>query len=164
MLNKPQCSAAWGKQGQLPWSAYQQQQQQIQSRGSSIPGYESGRCGHGVSLPQSAWPPLQVQQHQNQHPQRNNASMRPILPNGSNIKRECAGTGVFLPRRYTNPAPEPRKKAGTNGNSLNFETQLFVIRTVLFQFGTILFNMCLNYRLPNCSAPSQGSSGPQLEL
>ncbi|ONI24491.1 hypothetical protein PRUPE_2G243200 [Prunus persica] len=112
VLNKPQCSAAWGKQGQLPWSAYQQQQQQIQSRGRSIPGYESGRCGHGVSIPQSAWPPLQVQQHQNQHPQRNNASVRPILPNGSNIKRECAGTGVFLPRRYSNPAPEPRKKAG----------------------------------------------------
>ncbi|XP_050117074.1 uncharacterized protein LOC126594518 [Malus sylvestris] len=106
----------------LPWSAQPQQQpqqhhQQIQTRGRNTAGYE--RCGHGVNLPQSAWPPLQVQHqhqhhHQNQQPQHhNNAAVRPVLPNGSNIKRECAGTGVFLPRRYTNPAPpEPRKKAG----------------------------------------------------
>lgn len=29
------------------------------------------------------------------------------------IKRECAGTGVFLPRRYHNTTPESRKKSGT---------------------------------------------------
>ncbi|KAM1780189.1 hypothetical protein ACFX12_041483 [Malus domestica] len=120
----------------LPWSAQPHQpaqlhpqhnhQQQIQNRGRNIVGYE--RCEHGVNFPQSTWPPLQVQhnhhhhhlhhQHphhqQSQQPQRHtNAAVRPVLPNGSNIKRECAGTGVFLPRRYSNPSPpEPRKKAG----------------------------------------------------
>ncbi|XP_004307591.1 PREDICTED: uncharacterized protein LOC101311909 [Fragaria vesca subsp. vesca] len=98
-----QCSAPWGKSMKLNnWSAQQQQQQQIQSRGRNIVGYESGRC-------QSAWPPLQAQQ---QHPHRNT---RPVLPNGSNVKRESTGTGVFLPRRYSNPSPTPeppRKRAG----------------------------------------------------
>ncbi|XP_061998451.1 uncharacterized protein LOC133715809 [Rosa rugosa] len=111
-----QCSAApWGKPVKLNWSAQQQQQQQqIQNRGRNIGVYESGRCAHGVSLPQSqnAWPPLQAQHQNQQHPHRNT---RPVLPNGSNVKRESTGTGVFLPRRYSNPNPTPeppRKRAG----------------------------------------------------
>ncbi|KAJ0101833.1 hypothetical protein Patl1_06488 [Pistacia atlantica] len=35
------------------------------------------------------------------------------FPGGSGgVKRECAGTGVFLPRRYGNNPPDSRKKSG----------------------------------------------------
>ncbi|XP_050386523.1 uncharacterized protein LOC126802857 [Argentina anserina] len=106
-----QCSSPWGKPMKLNWSA---QQQQIQNRRRNIVGFESARCGHGMSSPQSqnAWPPLQAQHQKQQQPHRNT---RLVLPNGSNVKRESTGTGVFLPRRYTNPIPTPeppRKRAG----------------------------------------------------
>ncbi|EXC07560.1 hypothetical protein L484_005867 [Morus notabilis] len=117
-----QCGSAWGRQVKVGWSASAQQQQQqshyqqqqIQNRGRNC-GYENGRCGRPLNLPQSAWPPLQVQnqnQNQNQqhHPSRP-AGMGGVFAGGSTVKKECAGTGVFLPRRYTNP-PEPRKKSG----------------------------------------------------
>lgn len=63
-----------------------------------------------LGLPLSAWPPLQAQaQAQAQaHP------MPPTPPMFVGPKRECTGTGVFLPRRVTTPN-EPRKKS--DGNS-----------------------------------------------
>ena len=95
--------------------ATQQQREpqlQTQSRVRSTNGYESGRSGaRPLGLPQSAWPTLQAQQ-QNQVPNPNGSSIRAgVLLSGSNtsVKRECAGTGVFLPRRYSNP-PDSRKK------------------------------------------------------
>ncbi|KAF2318996.1 hypothetical protein GH714_012289 [Hevea brasiliensis] len=36
--------------------------------------------------------------------------MRAVFLGGSGVKRECAGTGVFLPRRYGNP-PDSKKKS-----------------------------------------------------
>lgn len=97
---QPQCSSPWGKPVKHNWSA---EQQQIQNRGRNIVG-----CGGHLPQSQNAWPPLQAQLH----PHRNT---RPVLPNGSNVKRESTGTGVFLPRRYSNPTPAPeppRKRAG----------------------------------------------------
>ncbi|KAE8678557.1 Adenine nucleotide alpha hydrolases-like superfamily protein isoform 1 [Hibiscus syriacus] len=52
----------------------------------------------------SAWPPLQQQQPQ---PPKE-SGMRAVFLDSSTGKRECAGTGVFLPRR--NGTAEPRKK------------------------------------------------------
>ncbi|KAM4093884.1 hypothetical protein ACB094_06G153000 [Castanea mollissima] len=114
---KPQCSSIWGRQQVKVGLATQQQREpqmqiQTQSRVRSTNGYESGRSGaRPLGLPQSAWPSLQAQQ-QNQVPNPNGSSMRAgVLLSGSNtsVKRECAGTGVFLPRRYSNP-PDSRKK------------------------------------------------------
>ena len=112
---KPQCSSIWGRQQVKVGLATQQQREpqiQTQSRVRSTNGYESGRSGaRPLGLPQSAWPSLQAQQ-QNQVPNPNGSSLRAgVLLNGSNasVKRECVGTGVFLPRRYSNP-PDSRKK------------------------------------------------------
>ncbi|KAM6598681.1 hypothetical protein CsatA_018290 [Cannabis sativa] len=81
----------------------------VQNRGRNN-GYENGRCGRALNLSQSAWPSLQVQ-NQNQLPNR--PAMGAAAPHtGSGAKRECAGTGVFLPRRYSNP-PESRKKSAS---------------------------------------------------
>ncbi|XVE52586.1 hypothetical protein DITRI_Ditri02bG0133600 [Diplodiscus trichospermus] len=113
---KPQCGAVLGRQVKATsnWEAQlqqQQQRQQIQSRTrSNVVG------GRPLGMPQSSWPPLQVQsqQLQQQPPQQNSVSgMRAMVIGGSgNVKRECAGTGVFLPRRYGSNPPEPRKKSG----------------------------------------------------
>ncbi|KAK7828058.1 hypothetical protein CFP56_030562 [Quercus suber] len=112
---KPQCSSIWGRQQVKVGLATQQQREpqiQTQSRVRSTNGYESGRSGaRPLGLPPSAWPSLQAQQ-QNQVSNPSGSSMRAgVLLSGSNtsVKRECAGTGVFLPRRYSNP-PDSRKK------------------------------------------------------
>uniref|UniRef100_A0A803P1R8 TIP41-like protein n=1 Tax=Cannabis sativa TaxID=3483 RepID=A0A803P1R8_CANSA len=135
---KPQGANAWGRQVKACWSAQAQAQvqvqaqaqaqahahaqqqnqhyfhQQVQNRGRNN-GYENGRCGRALNLSQSAWPSLQVQ-NQNQLPNR--PAMGAAAPHtGSGAKRECAGTGVFLPRRYSNP-PESRKNQALN---LSFE-------------------------------------------
>lgn len=127
-LLKPQCPSVWGKQQvKVGWQAqpqrqhprlqtqshFQHQQQQIQSKGTSVVGYENGRCVRPLGIPQSAWPPLQVQpnQQQQQPQQHSNAGMRAVFLGGSGVKRECTGTGVFLPRRYGNP-PDSKKKSG----------------------------------------------------
>ncbi|XP_044460851.1 uncharacterized protein LOC123192383 [Mangifera indica] len=93
------------------WST-QPQPQQIQSKARSVV-YENARCGRSVVLSQAAWPPLQVQQHQHQQPQHSASAMKPVFLGGSaGVKRECAGTGVFLPRRYVNNPCDSRKKSG----------------------------------------------------
>lgn len=109
---RQQCSSIWERQQvKTNWQAqpqfHQHQHQQVQSRGRDV-RYEDGRCGRPLGLPQSAWPPLQVHP-QNQH--SSSAGMRAVFLGGSGVKRECAGTGVFLPRRYGNP-PDPKKKSG----------------------------------------------------
>ncbi|KAL5733120.1 hypothetical protein ACOSP7_032459 [Xanthoceras sorbifolium] len=126
-----------GRQQQVrpTWVAPQQQQQsvlQIQNKLARIDvvGYpENTRsCGGGggggggrpLGLSQSAWPPLQVQQQQPQpvvQQQHTSSGMRAVFLGGSagggGVKRECAGTGVFLPRRYgNNNPPDSRKKSG----------------------------------------------------
>ncbi|XP_021760133.1 type-2 histone deacetylase 1-like [Chenopodium quinoa] len=61
-----------------------------------------------LGLPPSAWPTLQQVQAQNQaHPM-------PPQPMFVGPKRECNGTGVFLPRSVTTTPSVPRKKADGN--------------------------------------------------
>ncbi|CAK7325777.1 unnamed protein product [Dovyalis caffra] len=102
---KQQCSSIWERQqAKANWQTQPQlhhhhhHHQQIQSRGRNV-GYENGRCGRPLGLPQSAWPPLQVNP-QNQH--SNSAGMRAVFLGGSGVKRESAGTGcstVLLPAK-----------------------------------------------------------------
>ncbi|KDO69241.1 hypothetical protein CISIN_1g015817mg [Citrus sinensis] len=91
--------------------AQSQRLQQIQPKARNF-GHVNGRCGQ--QQPQSAWPPLQAQQHQ-QKPQQ----QRPVFVPGSGcVRRGCAGTGVFLPRRYgniNNPYDSRKKSGSPNG-------------------------------------------------
>ncbi|KAK1562108.1 hypothetical protein Q3G72_006393 [Acer saccharum] len=66
--------------------------------------------GRPLGLSPSAWPPLQQQLPTTQQQQQQNGSgMRAVFLGAPGAKRECAGTGVFLPRRINTPA-ETRKK------------------------------------------------------
>ncbi|KAG6728696.1 hypothetical protein I3843_02G164900 [Carya illinoinensis] len=111
---KPQPEASiWGRQDQMKlcWSAEQnlQEPEQIHSRVRNT-GFESGRCGRPLSVPQPAWPSLHAQPKK-QPSSHSGSSMRAVFRGGSGVKRDCAGTGVFLPRRYSS-APDIRKKSG----------------------------------------------------
>ncbi|XP_054784348.1 uncharacterized protein LOC129291158 [Prosopis cineraria] len=77
----------------------------VSGRNSEISGPRS-TCH--VSFPSPAWRPQQAKfQAQTQH---FGSGMRAVfLENPSGKKRECAGTGVFLPRRVDNPS-EPKRK------------------------------------------------------
>lgn len=61
-----------------------------------------------LNLPNSAWPTLQ--QSQQQQP-NSGSGMRAVFLGNPGPKRECAGTGVFLPRRVGTQT-ETRKKPG----------------------------------------------------
>lgn len=95
----------------LCWSAEQnlQEPEQIHSRVRNT-GFESGRCGRPLSVPQPAWPSLHAQPKK-QPSSHSGSSMRAVFRGGSGVKSDCAGTGVFLPRRYSS-APDIRKKSG----------------------------------------------------
>ncbi|XP_065869507.1 uncharacterized protein [Euphorbia lathyris] len=86
--------SVWGTQ-QLKAESPHLPQNQIQNRGTSTAGYQNGRFVRPLGLPQSAWPPLQVQKNKHRSP----ASSTPAFLSGSGVK-SCAGTGVFLPRRF----------------------------------------------------------------
>ncbi|CAI0412195.1 unnamed protein product [Linum tenue] len=98
------------------WQKFQPPQPQIScSKGV----YESGRfVVRPPPQPLPAWPPLQTnraQYNQNQTLASSNLGTRASAGYvgggfGSNSKRECAGTGVFLPRRYSNPTVDSKKK------------------------------------------------------
>lgn len=60
-------------------------------------------------MPLSAWPTLQQSQQQPQPPR--GSGMRAVFLGNPNLKRECSGTGVFLPRQVGAPT-EPHKKQG----------------------------------------------------
>ncbi|KAK3034934.1 hypothetical protein RJ639_032334 [Escallonia herrerae] len=94
-FQKQECSI-WGNEGRFP------HQLGLQNRDLS--------GGRQLGLALSAWPPLQVHQLQDQAQLRSGSGVRTGFNGGSGgVKRECAGTGVFLPRRYDNPT-ESRKK------------------------------------------------------
>ncbi|KAK4756055.1 hypothetical protein SAY87_009812 [Trapa incisa] len=109
---KRSCTPICTSVAQMNWLS--QQNQQVPSRNGGLE-YEKNnrRCSGGCYLnqPQSAWLPMQAkctQQYQK------GPNVRALFLNGSgNIKNnKCAGTGVFLPRRFHNPAPEPPKRPG----------------------------------------------------
>ncbi|KAM0889489.1 hypothetical protein ACQ4PT_027686 [Festuca glaucescens] len=62
-----------------------------------------------LGLNPSAWPPLQKQAQNQPAPASTSAGMRAVFLTPPGAKRECAGTGVFIPRQAGAPA-EPRKK------------------------------------------------------
>ncbi|XP_055812539.1 uncharacterized protein LOC129882317 [Solanum dulcamara] len=65
-----------------------------------------------LNLPNSAWPTLQQsQQLQQQQQPHSGSGMRAVFLGNPGPKRECAGTGVFLPRRVGTQT-ETRKKPG----------------------------------------------------
>ena len=82
------------------WGGHHQQQHYhaVQNKGRN--------SNRPLGLSPSGCPPLQ---HQQSHPQ-NGSGMRAVFLGNPAGKRECAGTGVFLPRRIG--TPEPRKKPG----------------------------------------------------
>lgn len=107
-MMKQRQQAVWGGQQQKGTGLYQPQQV-IQNRGKSNEvGINRSNRPLGLSL--SAWPPLQAQQQQ-QQPQQGGSGMRVVFLGTHGSRKECAGTGVFLPRRVGNP-PEMRKKSG----------------------------------------------------
>ncbi|CAN0909602.1 hypothetical protein LINGRAHAP2_LOCUS25870, partial [Linum grandiflorum] len=75
------------------------------NRDRGLIGYEISRSAvrRPAAPPPAGWTPLQ-------NPNYRNQTNTAFLGGGSGAKRECAGTGVFLPRRYGFPPPESRKK------------------------------------------------------
>ncbi|KAI8556768.1 hypothetical protein RHMOL_Rhmol05G0281000 [Rhododendron molle] len=90
------------QQGTTIWGQPDVAHQVVQNRGRTSAG-----AGRTLGLSPAAWPTLQ--QSQQQQPQAGSGMRALFLGNGNGAKRECAGTGVFLPRRVGSPT-ETRKK------------------------------------------------------
>ncbi|OMO66447.1 hypothetical protein CCACVL1_21133 [Corchorus capsularis] len=103
-LMKQQSASVWGGQKQ---QQHQNNHHVVQNRGRNGNSNSNNRPSLGLSP--SAWPPLQQQQQQTQS--QNGSGMRAVFLGNPAGKRECAGTGVFLPRRVGAPT-ETRKKTG----------------------------------------------------
>lgn len=102
-IYKPENCFNWGRQVKV-------ENQQIHCRGGNF-HHENERFLRPVDFPQSAWPSLQPH-----HRRYSSQPSTPTIPAayhgvGSAPKRECAGTGVFLPRRCDNNPPQSRKRA-----------------------------------------------------
>ncbi|KAK8563823.1 hypothetical protein V6N12_035959 [Hibiscus sabdariffa] len=97
-LMKQQNASIWGGQKQQQPNHHPHV---VQTRVRSYNG-----TNRPMGLSYSAWPPLQ-QHQQNRMP--NGSGMRAVFLGNPTVKRGCAGTGVFLPRRIGAPS-EPRKK------------------------------------------------------
>lgn len=92
------------KQQQLQLQQHQYQQYVLQNNARNVVG--NTKAG---PMPLSAWPTLQQSQQQLQPPR--GSGMRAVFLGNPNLKRECSGTGVFLPRQVGAPT-EPHKKQG----------------------------------------------------
>ncbi|XP_009776229.1 uncharacterized protein LOC107809166 [Nicotiana tabacum] len=107
---------------QLQMAQFQRlKQQQIMKQGQGVLCPEKERFWNQQQLNQrrgqngadrsvSAWPTLQ-QSHQQQQQTQPGSGMRAVFLGNTGPKRECAGTGVFIPKR-PGIQTEPRKKTG----------------------------------------------------
>lgn len=123
---------------------YQQNQthQMVQNRARS----SSTSCVRPVmGLSPSAWPTLQ--QSQQQQPQQPGSGMRAVfLGNPGGTKRECTGTGVFLPRTPT----QTRKKPGpTSSLVLHYTYNSESVVYSLNGFITLCLKLCFHYFFPD---------------
>lgn len=91
-------------------SGFYQQRQQQQHSNKMVPnGRNNNNNARPVNLSSPAWPPLQQQKPQQQF----GSGMRAVFLENPAGKRECAGTGVFLPRRVNNNNhTDSRRKSG----------------------------------------------------
>lgn len=114
-LVKQQSNSIWGER-----QVYQNRASTVSVENGGFDG--NGRCGKAPGMPESVWPPLQVQKQQQYYQNQKHsggggagrsAAFRRGGSGGVGVKRECAGTGVFLPRRYTT-APDSRMKSGSS--------------------------------------------------
>lgn len=104
MMKQQQGPGVWGGQQAKGTGLYQQQQTQ------PVAHNRVRNTVRPLGLSASAWPPLQqAVQQQQQH--QSGSGMRAVFLGNPGGKRECAGTGVFLPRRIGTPT-ETRKKPG----------------------------------------------------
>ncbi|CAN4118223.1 unnamed protein product [Withania somnifera] len=62
-----------------------------------------------LDMSMSAWPTLQQSHHHHQQP---DSGMRAVVLGNPGPKRECAGTGVFIPRRVGTQTETRKKKPG----------------------------------------------------
>ncbi|KAL4575054.1 hypothetical protein LXL04_021895 [Taraxacum kok-saghyz] len=129
---KMRMSLSNGGAGGFTGDGFYRQQQNCRYR--CVAGSESvgGGCGgRPPSFPQTAWssPQPRVQHLPNQQKHCNVPVMKPVVVGGSGggcdggggvttAKRECTGTGVFLPRRYCNNAPESRKRQACSNHTI----------------------------------------------
>ncbi|XP_055809168.1 uncharacterized protein LOC129877667 [Solanum dulcamara] len=98
------------KEGFWQYRLTQNHQQSIQER-------DRNGGDRPLNMAMSVWPTLQQSHHHHQQkqppppPPQSGSGMRAVILGNPGPKRECAGTGVFIPRRVGTPT-ETRKKPG----------------------------------------------------
>jgi len=111
-----QQQSVWGGKNKGTGVLFPQQPQQthpvVQNRGRNLTSVSRGPLG----LSASAWPPLRNSAQPQPQPQQHSNSlggsgMRAVFLGNPGGKKECAGTGVFLPRQI-GARTESRKKPG----------------------------------------------------